>query len=246
MKKLILLSIILIYSFTVHAAGPAMMALVSGGGSAEIPYCTGTGGELFCSTFESSTSWDSTSGTSKCDGYTSDGDFCDGESSVYVIGTKSLGIRGSSSYYVEKTLSTSGQTEFYIEAWVRWSYVGGSNSFIVMQSSGSKDTVRLSLSSGSVIIVTNDGLTTTSTTCSVSANTWYHVGLYYKSDGTLRYWQNTATSSGFSAIDNCLNSSVTTGSLVGDYIRLRGSSAGGDMEYYDNFKIIAGAPSWEY
>jgi hypothetical protein len=258
MKKLILALLFLLLSCSISFAENQQLAWIGpviAGSSNSSPesYCSGT--ELFCSTFESPSSWSATNGTSDCDGYDADGDYCDGDTSTYAIGAKSLGLRGSSSTYVNANLSSLDVGEFYLESWVRFDDAV-SNLGWVVRTTTSTDIIKLAVDAGgSITVATKDGVTVLDTNYTVSADTWYHIGVYLKvetaaenNDGVIRVWINTSTTAGFSSGDyqsDASSTSVDTGTALADVIWFRGEATN-EVIYYDNVKVISGEPSWAY
>lgn len=270
MKKIFLTVVCIFYLFVGKVSadtqeqlawmGPVMM----GGGyaSAAAGYCAGT--ELFCSTFESTTSWDAANGTSDCEDFNddgspgSDGDYCDGVTytGLYAIDSKSFCIRGASTYYVEKNLSTADQGEYYVEAWIRFDDAAQNQSLLLSTSTNVYQLGFYLDAGGTFVVYTHDGASSYDTNYAMSADTYYHVGVYFKvedndlnDNGILRVWINTSTSSGFTASDYQAagsSTSANTGVTLTDKIRLRGEAAG-ETECYDNVKVVScsGTP-WAY
>lgn len=251
MKKTFIV-LILSIMFIPFVADARSVNVVVGQPTAAAPasYCAGT--ELFCSTFESATTWDATNGTSDCDGYDTDGDYCDGDTTTYVIGAKSLGIMGSSSYYVQETLTSTGQSEFYIEGWIRFDNLIGAKACLTTFNSGTNEVVNFRLDTDATFLArVKDTATVVDSNFAMSADTWYHVGVYFKkqnvgNDGIVRIWINTSTTAGFSVTDFKVGSTtVDTGTYTANNIRFRGEAAG-EVIYYDNMKVVGGSPSWTY
>lgn len=258
MKRiLITLSILLIASVS-FAGEPIKLARMTpavcgAGASGGASYCTGT--ELFCSTFESTTTWTASNPASADCSYTSDGTWCDGDTGTYLFGSKSFGVRGSTSYYSEKDFTSTAQTEFYIEGWFRWSAVSSGVATFKVSDTSSHDVIAPNLSASNYYQVrVKDLATTVATTYAISANTWYHVGIYFKrettpdtsNDGVVRVWINTSTTAGFTSSDLKVSSTdVDTGSYTGSKWYQRGC-ASGSYHRYDNVKVTSGAPSWTY
>lgn len=236
------------------------------------------GGELFCDDFEGTdTSWliarmmdadcvglddpeecctGSGTGTCQSCNLTDDGEMCDDSPNYAANATgSSEGISFVGNYnesYVIETLSSADQTEFYIEAWVRYEDNTGSAS-VVLESDASYDVVRFG-SSTTLLVEVKSGNVDLDTGDSVTADTWYHVGVYYKQetasgadDGTVRVWRN-EDGTEFDAgdlISDDWEGNVDTGTTGADQIQIRGNSTSGSIVTdKDDTKVITGAPSW--
>jgi len=245
MKKWIVL-ILLLFSVSVYAGnlivGTGGMG-TSGGGAA---YCSG--GELFCEDFEGEdVAWDADPDTEDCDGYDTDGDFCDDDTTNYKNGSEGCGLRGTTTYYFQEALS-SASDEFYIEFWVKFSDVTTVNSVNIRSADYATKVVKLYLDSESnlVVYVNNDAVTYDGSYTFI-ADTWTHVGVYYKeepgiNDGIVRAWID--TDGVFVAGDLDINeTAVDTGSTDGAGLRIYGSSIAG-IAVYDDLKVVDGEPSW--
>lgn len=254
MKRILILTILLMSSLA--WAGSTTVVVGQGGGE-PAGFCSGS--ELFCEDFEGTdTTWDATNGTVDCDGYDADGDYCDDDTTTYKEESEAFGIRGTNTYYVSENLSTQNQTEFYFELW--WRITG--TSFVQDGAVGIFNSSGLRISTiynswGNMYINTKGGSTYPDSTLDVSANTWYHIGLYYKmetgvanNDGILRLWANTDGGE-FDAGDLYYSSTtVDTGYTSetlgdGDQIIIEGPEASNTL-YIDAFRVVAGAPSWAY
>jgi len=255
MKRILILTILLMSSL---AWAGSTTVVVGQGGGGPAGFCSGS--ELFCEDFEGDdTSWDATSGTVDCDGYDADGDYCDDETTTYKNGSEAFGIRGTNTYFVQEALSSADQTEFYFELWMR--IASSTASFFdgavgVFNDAERRIAVVFNLW-GSLFFATKGGSTYPDTTYDISANTWTHIGVYYKmetgaanNDGIVRVWVN--TDGGEFDVGDLVYSSTTvdtghtTDSLGdGDEIVIQGPGSG-YTHYIDDFKVTAGAPTWSY
>lgn len=255
MKKLLIAIALILLAYPSWAGGLMMV----GGGipATAASFCAGT--ELFCSTFESATSWDATNGTSDCDGYDTDGDYCDGDTTTYKNGAKSFGIMGTNTYYVYKAFASADQTELY---WEMWYYIASGTGSSFDGSTGVVRSDGIAIATiyntwGNLYFVTKGGSTAIDTTQDVVADTWYHIGIYWKietgdgtaNNGIVRVWVNTDGGT-FDAGDIKYNStSVDTGTAAetfgADGVRINGPEPS-YINYVDDFKVISGACPWAY
>jgi hypothetical protein len=212
------------------------------GGAAS--YCDDT---LFCFE-EGDFSWDGSSGVGAedCDGYDSNGDWCDQDTTAK-NGTYSLGVRGDNTHYLYEDLS-SDSDEFHYELWFRVGDVTGTYLPILYNTTSGEYMLSLYISTSSLlkIYMNNGSAVYTMTGVVIAADTWYHVGVYYKAetapannDGIARVWIDTDGT--FDAGELELNkTNVDTGSNTAERIRMRG----GNVNRYDDVRIIEGSPSW--
>jgi hypothetical protein len=219
----------------------------------EAAYCSGS--ELACFTFESVTSWDVSNGTSDCD-LDDDGDYCDGDTSVKLFESKSLGLAGTNSNaYLRKNLSSADQGEYYLEGWVRFDDTAGAGQVLKIQASNANEQIRIELINPDKYwrIETADTAVGFDSTTAPSNSAWYHIGVYFLAEtgsdnGTVRMWVNDSTTTGdFDAGDIIINEDgdVNTGTTESDLISL-GGHASGEVIHFDNVKVVSGSPGWAY
>lgn len=217
------------------------------------------GGELFCTDFETGNDpvWDATNGTEDCDGYDTDGDYCDDDTTTYKNGAEAFGAQGANTYYVEEALSSADQTSFYIEGWWRIDDTFSTQSGPGVYNSAGYQVAVIDASYGTIRYVGKGGSTVTATSGSISADTWLHFGLYNQcetgdgsgDDGIVRIWINT-DGSDFDAGDVVLNNTAmdngsSSEGYNGDTVRFVGPRAG-YIAWTDDPVVKSGAPSWAY
>ena len=217
-------------------------------------YCGGS--ELFCEDFEGTdTTWTVGAGTLDCDGYDTAGDYCDDDTTYFKNGTEGLaGLGGGAEWYFYTAISTT--QEFYMEWWYRTStdVTDAPMRFFVNSGSSTVETCYGYINSTSYLrVITNDGATAlNATTQAFSAESWYHVGIYYKeetapadNDGIVRAWINTDGST-FDSGDVVINSeAVDTGNFDGNRVYFKGQNTG-LIHAFDDAQVVQGAPSWTY
>jgi len=252
MKRILILTILLMSSL---AWAGSTTVVVGQGGGAPVAFCSGS--VLFCEDFEGTdTSWD-VAESLDCDGYDSDGVYCDDDTSVSMEGSEVLGVRGPNTDYIQEALSSSDQTELYFEVWWRVNNVSGVRSGPGCYTSGGYQSISLDQSWGTLRAIIKGGTAGLNTSkTDFAANTKYHIGVYWKietaagnNDGIVRVWMNTDGGE-FDAADLILNNtSVDTGAesegWQADVWRIPGPAAG-YVSYTDNNRAVAGAPSWAY
>ena len=198
-------------------------------------------------------SWDITPGTEDCDGYDADGDWCDYDTTQYAEGSHSLGIRGAyTNQYMEKTV-TGSSTEFYIDYWTRFDALTSSNYNIrVEDSSNAYDLSVLVFTNGALYVYYNASAANEVSSASlISADTWYHIGIYYKQettpgssgDGVMRvYVRSDATAFSYSDVE-IEATDLTTGTVDADSILFRAPNTG-LTQWYDDVIMDSGDPGW--
>lgn len=211
-------------------------------------FCSGS--ELFCATFETDAeiTWDSTPGAEDCDGYDTDGDWCDYDSSRTLVGSYCFGIRGNYTQYCIKSLGGT-YSEFYVELFIQidTSRASTYGRFIYDVTAGDY-CLGLAWDPDSFVIQVNSRDVDLDTGVAMSEDTTYHIGVYYKketgsNDGVVRIWVKEGTDD-FVGSDLKYNSSaVDTGDFDGEAVYLGGNEAA-DEVFYDNVKVVSGEPSW--
>jgi len=255
MKKIPLILVYLcLMTSPVFAFSSAIQAVI-GASSAPSGFCAGT--ELFCATFEADgeITWTATPGDEDCDGYDADNDWCDYDATAPnpLVGVHGGGIRGANTVYVSKTL-TSTTKEFHTEFTWRTDAANTFHGFRLYDDTASKYTFSVYVMSSGVLSIYFDNGNSSLTDDTISANTTYHIGVYFKEatnstslDGKITIWLNT-DGSAFNAADiihgpltnlDC-NNGLTTRTIM-----LQGPVAN-KINYYDNVKVITGTPpaSW--
>lgn len=214
------------------------------------------GGELFCTDFETDPTWDASNGTEDCDGYDTDGDYCDDDTTTYKNGAEAFGAQGASTYYLQEALSSTDQTEFYFEVWWRIDDTSLGQTGPGVYNSGHLQVAVLDASYGTPRVVTKGGSSVLASSGTMAADTWTHYGVYFKNessaelnDGVVRMWYNTDGGE-FDAADVIYNNAAADcGSSAegynGDEIRVVGPHAG-YIAWTDDFVVKSGAPSWAY
>lgn len=259
LRHIVLIGLVCLTAFIPSAGRTWGVVGLSSGAAPPAGFCSG--GELFCEDFEGDdVSWDTIGGDAvlDCDGYDADGDYCDDDTTTFKNGSQAFGIRGTNTYYVKEALTSANQTEFYFELWYRVSGTGAAfdGAVGVFKDTGSRMAVIYN-SWGNIYFVTRGGSRYPDTTIDIVANTWYHIGVYYKmetsatnNDGVVRVWMNTDGAT-FDAGDlyyssTAVDTGYTTDNLGdGDEVRIEGPEASYTC-YIDDFKVVAGKPSWAY
>jgi hypothetical protein len=233
----------------VFAQGPFGMLFSGQENAGGVAFCSGT--ELFCADFETDSmiTWTSTPGAEDCDGFDADGDWCDYYATSPLLGSYSLGIRGTTP--ITKTFTES--SEYYFEATYKISDPTSTSIVQIRDIAGTSTICFLTADASDLLTVScSNGAASYNTTLTLLANTSYHLGLYVKfetgsanNDGIVRVWSNT-TGNAFIAGDLILNRNgdANTGVVTAGMWRV--SSPSGIIKYIDNSKVVQGAPTWTY
>jgi len=247
MKKLIFIILL----FPVLAwAGPGYMVCDSNAvPAAPATFCDTAG--IFCMDAESGGQVTMVAGSSDCDGYDADGDYCLQDGTTYKNGTHALGIRGSGATYYCREALDSSVSEFYAEFWYRTNADGiGDTRALLFEDA----------SNGAVVAVTRDNNEGVNAVCNgttydpgnnhIPEDTWVYIGLYYKeetgpgnNDGIVRVWLNTDGGT-FDAADLLINQTAVD-TVSNDAAKIRmGGPYSGKVCWRDDVRVVSGAPSW--
>jgi hypothetical protein len=229
--------------------------MVGGGASgAATGFCLGT--ELFCATFEtdSQITWTSTPGTEDCDGYDTNGDWCDYDPNTPnpIAGSYGFGIRGLSTTIVSKALSSTTM-EFYVEFTFQTNRSGSFDLLEIWDVTNNKYLLALYYS-GTALTFYYDGASHVDSSSAMAANTTYHIGVYFKratnatsTDGAITAWMNT-DGSDFNSGDIIYGPTSNldmNNAITAEQVYLVGPVTG-STAYYDNVKVVSGSTpaSW--
>jgi hypothetical protein len=246
-KYILLLCLICLIPLIAYAKG--VYYYEAGQPSAPAGFCAG--GELFCSEFntDGEITWTTTTwgATEDCDGYDANGDWCDYDAIAPqpLVDGHGLGVRGANTVYGQKSFG-SGVKEFYVEWTWQANTIGNVFSINITDVTNSTHVISAYTALSELKFYYDGVAKNVGTGDTLSADTTYHLGVYYKqsatdssADGVIMVYMNTdGTAFDFAdRIYSKTNLDIDTLNNA-EAVRFRGPSTG-NVGHYDNVKVVA-------